>query len=320
MGHQCDDCGETFETLSRLRLHDCDDVSDAGSATFGASGVSGLSNDRDGTVPDLDEHLAAVDENVDAVYRLVGVFDSALQTALDKDDGGETYRDVYWSYYEPVADALDDVVQRDGWATLVTLTDAYDPTTDEEVPLAAPVIENAIGRNIIRIRVMDSVEAIPPAVLSYLEDVVTYAGRADEGAREEAHTYGWAIGHPDHDVTGRILDAASAHPFWVQQAVEHAFYADQHLAVDVFERIVREETTDESVPGGSLARYMLDSVAGPDSEEFWPVVPRYWDWNEEISYQFEWDDDVEQRIRAVVIEADIDLQLSDDWSFQELMV
>lgn len=23
MNHECEDCGETFETLTRLRLHDC---------------------------------------------------------------------------------------------------------------------------------------------------------------------------------------------------------------------------------------------------------------------------------------------------------
>lgn len=322
MSHECEDCGETFDTLTRLRLHDCGESSDGMTDAEESWELSNLSDDRDASVPELDDALAAVPHDQSTVYHLLGVFESALNTALDKDDGGDTYRDVYWTYYEPVSDALDVAVQEEGWELLSTVADAYDPVTDEEVPLVAPAVQNAIGRNLIRTRVTADVTEIPPKALAYLADVIEYAIDADDTAREEAHAYGWGIGHPGHAVADTLVDAASDHPFWVHSAVEHAFYADQHAAVDLFERIVTEETVADSVrvPSGSLARYMLDCLAGPDSDEYWPTTPRYWDWHEELEYSFEWDDGVEARLRSLTEETNTVPDLSDNWTFQDLMV
>ena len=323
MSHECDECGETFETLSRLRLHDCTKPADGMTDLQGAWELSTLSDDRDASVPELDDAIENASEDIEATYQMLGVFENALTTALrDNDDGGETFRDVYWSYYEPTIIALDKAVQRGGWKLVVRVADAYDPATDEEVPLIAPVIENVIGRNLIRTRLQDGVGEIPAEPLAYLETVTKHADDGDDTAREEAYTYGWGIGHPDHPVADRLQDGASEYPFWAHSAVEQAFYADQHAAVDLLGRIVTEETLAESVhiPGGDLARYMFDAVAGPDSDEFWPTVPRYWDWHEELNYAFEWDDEVKERIRDLAEETGVAADFADDWTFQDLMV
>lgn len=321
MSHECKECGEQFDTLTRLRLHNCG-TSDEETGLFGSTDLSGLSDDRDATVPAIDEELAAVNDDPIAVYRLIGTFNAALTTALNQDDGGDRYRDVYWSYYEDVANSVDEAAKQEGWSLLVDLAEAYSPVADEEVSLGTPAIQNAVGRHIIRTRVREGVDAIPPAVLEFLENVVDYAVSGDDIAREEAHTYGWGIGHPDYPIADRLQEAVSEHPYWVHAAVEHALYADQHAAVELLDRIVTEGQVDESMhmPGGSLARYMLDCVAGPDSDTHWPTIPRYWDWHDELAYEFAWDSDVEHHIHRLVEETGVGSDLPRDWTFQDLMV
>lgn len=165
-------------------------------------------------------------------------------------------------------------------------------------------------------------DEIPPQALEFLADVIEYAVDGDDTAREEAHTFGWGIGHPEYPVADTLQQSASEHPFWMRSAVEQAIYADQYAAIDLLERITTEESVDDSIymPTDNFARYMLGCVAGPDSDEYWPTIPRYWDWQEELDYQFEWDSDVEQRIRTLVEDTGIEENLSSDWTFQDLMV
>jgi hypothetical protein len=111
--------------------------------------------------------------------------------------------------------------------------------------------------------------------------------------------------------------------FQVRAALEHAFYADQVSAVALLERLVEDETIDQTValgPGDGITagRYLLDAVYGLPSDDRWPRRPRYWDWPTELDYEFELDPDVERRIRALVTERGLDDGLPTQWTLRDL--
>lgn len=332
MSHECEDCGASFETLTRLRLHDCSDAP-AGDAAASSEPTSHdeappegratttAPTGEAGPIDELDALLdRAADGDVDALYRAVAEFDEALGAASAK--SGDQYRSVFWHYYEPLAEALDPASHEAGWPVLRDLIEAYDPRETGDLPLATPVVANAVGRHVIRIRHTDEAAAIPAAGLAYLRSIPVYASEAADVEREEAHAYGWGIGHPEHPVADHIQSMAVEHRFWALATLEHAFYADQHAAVDLLARILRDESITFSVshPTGTIgsARFYLDSVVGPDSDRYWPNLPRYWDWREEYDYTFAWDPTVEERIRDLVRETGVVDDLPDDWSFQDL--
>jgi len=134
MAHECEDCGESFETLTRLRTHDCGGtggVSGSASSFGGASDVdiasdaetatSSSTTGRNASVPELDDQIERVsDGEFGAVIAAVATFESAQSSALDAGDSGDTYRDVFWSYYEPVADRLDAATRSEGWGPTTT--------------------------------------------------------------------------------------------------------------------------------------------------------------------------------------------------------
>jgi hypothetical protein len=317
MAHECDDCGETFETLSRLRLHECSD-----SQSVVSGGDAGDSVEAGGLTDDIDDHLDAVDGgDVTAVHGAVAAFETALSDAVD--EGGETYRDVFWPYYERVAETLADATRAAGWPLLCDVVDAYDPTIGSEVPLVTPAIANAVGRHVIRNRVTDGVAAVPVSALTYLDDVAVTADDTEDVVREETHAYGWGIGHPDHGVVDRLHDRAPEDVFLLNAALEHAFYADQHAAVDALERFVLDDPIDDSLSWVGrddipYARYLLDCVYGLQTDGKWPSTPRYWNWHDELDYTFELDTTVERRIRELVVDAGFDDSLPDDWTLRDL--
>jgi hypothetical protein len=331
MPHDCDDCGASFETLTRLRLHDCDDVqpeTSVGSADLEQSQSAGSSpaDERNASVAELDtllDRFSGGDRA--ALHETLVEFESALSAALEEDDGGETYRDVFWRYHERVSDALDEAARATGWRLLEEVVDAYDPTVDDELPLVTPTIANAVGRNLIRTRVTDGVSAIPVAALEYLDAVAVTAPETADIAREEVHAYGWGIGHPEHSVADRLHARTSEDIFSVTPTLEHAFYADQYAAVDLLEALVRDESIDGTFSRPArddlpYRRYLLDCVYGLQTDDHWPGMPRYYDWHEEFDYTFELDDTVEQRIRDLVEAAGFDADLPSEWTFRDLGV
>ena len=333
MTHECDDCGEAFETLSRLRLHDCSDdrsggfldVSDASRTSDPADPTSSSPpEERNAPVAELDGLLERVaDGDVQAIHRAVATFESTLSAALGEDSGGDAYRDVFWAYYERVADALDAATRSDGWGLLADVVDAYDPAADDDLPLGTPAIANAVGRHVIRTRLTEDVGAIPVVALEYLDSVAVNAADSDDIAREEVHAYGWGIGHPDHAVVDRLHARASKDVFSVGPTLEHAFYADQYAAVDALEHLVRDEPVEGTLPRVNrddmyYRRHILDCVYGLKTPDHWPGMPRYYDWYDEFDYAFELDETVERRIRDLVAETGFDADLPDDWTFRDL--
>ena len=328
MAHECDDCGESFETLTRLRLHDCGDVQ---SDTFSTSTDSGRSKSKSSPTKKRNEAVAELDNlldrfsdgDVDALHYAVVEFEAALSTAVEEDSSGDAFRDVFWPYYERVSNELDDAARVHGWPFLAGVIDAHEPTEKDEFPLVTPTIANAVGRYLIRTRITDGVEAIPVKALEYLNTVAVNAPESDDVAREEVHAYGWGIGHPNHSVVDQLHARTTEDIFSVSPTVEHAFYADQYAAVDLLEQLVRDESINGTLPRVTrddmpYRRYLLDCVYGLKTDGHWPGMPRYYDWYDELDYAFELDETVEQRIRDLVEEVGFDADLSNDWTFRDL--
>lgn len=327
MPHECDDCGETFKTLSRLRLHDCP-ATDAGTDDSLASFDSFLDpistaleanmqqniQDREkrglaAASDDLKDSLeAAAQGDVDAALTMLANYERDLHNQYDAEDY-DTYRGILWAFYEPAAGALDELAQREGWAFLTELIDAYPRESAADEPLVSPVIENAVGRSVIRTRLQEDLPTVPAEALAYLGSFWDSMG---DVSAEESFTYGWGIGHPDHAVAEHIQNVITEELFWVRGTLPHAFYADQHAAADLLEALITTDTLDYE------DRYILATILSEPTEEATTQIPRYWDWATDLNYQFQWDDPVKTRLRTTIEDEGFHQRLPTDWSFSDL--
>lgn len=205
---------------------------------------------------------------------------------------------------------------------LAEFLDTYNPEAADEFPHVTTILQNVTGRSLIRTRLSDGVADIPVEALGFFSSILDQIeGDGDGFINEGLHPYGWGIGHPEHPVADDIHRHASTDIFVVNPMLEHAFYADQQSAVELLERIVADESIQQTIqhPFGEISetRYLLDAPAGAVSE-FSVTMPRYWEWQEELDYEFELAEDVEQRLRHLVTEHDIDNDLPSDWEIADL--
>lgn len=318
MSHECENRGETFETLTRLRLHDC--------STSMKPGTVQESETEDGIpAQTMDPLMDEIDGGeFGTLHEAIAAYRTMLESALESDGSPDAYRNVLWEYYEPLVNGLDRAVKAKGWPFLQEFVADHHPSTAGEMPLVSPAIENAVGRYVIRTRCTDGVASIPAEALDYLDAVVVETTEKHDVELEESHPYGWGIGHPDHAVADRLHAHASDDVFRVNGPLEHALYADQDAAVEVLERIIRDRSIQHTIPyrTGEIdeARYLLDAIGGADSDDLWPSIPRYWDWHDDLDYSLDWDADVEQRIRNLVAESGVEADLPDEWTFEDLML
>lgn len=163
---------------------------------------------------------------------LLAQFEQDLNRALEYGDGGNRFRDVFWTYYDPIAEVLDTVARAEGWPVLLDLIDAYDPRAQDAIPIGSAPLTNAVARSLIRTRLTQDVSAISADTLSYLSAIPRLDNEEAESTWEESMHYGWAIGHPDHLVANTIRDLVLVDVIWASAAAYRALYADQHAAVD----------------------------------------------------------------------------------------
>jgi hypothetical protein len=270
----------------------------------------------------LDNQLADADnKNTTALTQAVATYEARLASA-DESDDSDRYRGISRAYREQLISVLDETTQSEGWAFLADFLDAYHPETTDEFPHVTTILQNVTSRYVIRTRLSDGVEEIPVEALGYFSSILD---RLDGGGYdyilEGMHPYAWGIGHPDHSVADDIHHHASTDIFVVNAMLEHAFYADQQLAMDLLERIARDDSIQERIahPRGQMSetRSLLDAPAGATSD-FDPTIPRYWEWQKELEYEFVLDDNVEQRIRQLVTENGLDDDLPSDWEVTDL--
>ena len=308
MSHECEDCGEVFETLTEKRLHECD--SDPGEATSDSG--------YDESLADYRERIE--DGEFDALSDALATFETAQETAHEAD--AEAYRDRFQTYFEPFADGLDRFAREEGWPALEEFVEAYDPRADA-FPHVSGVIENAVGRFIVRTRLEDGVDAIPADALVYLRAVPAACPSGAHVASEEAAAYGWGIGHGEEPVADHLQEMADEHYYWVSTAIGSAVYADQAAAVELVSRIVTDETISFRVSHPRMTigptPFFLSAAVAPEVGHA-PTVPRHLDWESEHGYTFQWDPEVKSELRDLARETDAVESLPEDWTIADLAI
>ena len=346
MPHTCENCGETYDTLSRLRLHDCPEDQEAieqeqqkQNEEFGAM-IRQLTRNEDLAAKrrvsdDLTDALERASEGDHAaVYQALARYERDLSAEWDNYDEGE-----YWGFHRvffgPAVDGLDAAVQAEGWPFLLDVLDAYWPentfdfetypdreplTVDEtdvyeQFPHVSHVLTTVTGKQMVRTRRSDSVAAIPSAALEYQLQFHRHPG--DESPWIDSMSYGWGIGHPDHPVGDTIETLVDGeYEIWASTAIEHAMHADQHATVDLVENLF------ESV-GVSDPALILCSL-GSIERGYYPDSSQHWDWEtlypEFENAGFSWDPDVRERLRTTVEECGLARNLPDEWTFADIVI
>lgn len=308
MAHDCPNCGRTFETVSDFAEHGCMTGDDLGEDA----------EQPERELPELERSLeSAKNGDVNALHDAISTYNERLATLRENDT--PAYTDLFREYYEPLANCLDEHVQERGWSLLSEFTSKYAPRTDTEgAPEASAVVENAVGRLVIRTRFLENVDAVPVGALEYLRAF----GVDDSAASEESFVYGWGIGHSDHPVAEHLHSMATDHYLWVGQALEQAFYADQRSATDLLERLVMDDEIQFTWPpdpdeGVDSQRFFLAIVADldGDGDEY---LPRFYDWRSEFGYTFEWEQTTQERVRQFVVECGLADELPDEWTLADL--
>lgn len=329
MPHECDSCGETFTTLSRLRLHDCpaeeseskdplssfdaflDSISDALEADVQRNVQEREKRGLEAASETLKTNLEeAAQGDADTAFRLIARYERELRGYHDAEDY-DTYRGILWAFYEPAAEALDEIATREGWDFLADLIDVYPRESVDDEPLASPVIENAVGRQVVRTRLRDGVEAIPVEALAYLGSFWESMG---DISWEESFTYGWGISHPELSVADHLHDVVTEDLFWVRGVLPHTFYVDQRAAADLLEALLTDKRVDYE------DRYMLASILATVDHDSTPKIPRYWDVHEELDHRFEWDETVKARLRDTIETEGFHERLPENWTFSDMEV
>lgn len=152
MSHLCEDCGETFETLTRRRLHDCSTAtaSTAETAASPEADETALSDVEDRrppavTITALDDLLDDVTSGeVNALYQAIATYEEALASAQEAGATDE-YRGISRAYREPLINALDDATRAEGWPFLEGFIEAYHSATTEDFPHVTTILQNVTG-------------------------------------------------------------------------------------------------------------------------------------------------------------------------------
>jgi len=309
MSPDCEDCGKTFETFADRHQHDCSPSDNADSFK------------SDPAVQQLSILVAdAENGDVSALHQAIAQYETTQAAAHDADNTNR-YREVSRTYQKRLINSLDEATQANGWAFLEDFVEAYHPDTSDEFPHVTTILQNVTARYLIRTRLTGSVADIPVAALDYFDAILADVGEVQDYIREGLHPYGWGIGHPEHDVAATIHTLAKDDLFLANPMLEHAFYADQYAAIELFEQIAADDSIQETVPHGtgeiSPVRALLDAPAGAASDAFWPTIPRYWDWHDDPSFDFELDAAVSQRLRILVKQEGLDADLPEDWTITD---
>lgn len=153
---------------------------------------------------------------------------------------------------------------------------------------------NIVGRCVIRCRLENGVEAIPPWALDYLAAV---SAEGDGLGNElEASTVGWGIGHPTVAVDQKAVDrAAAGDDEWAMAVLQHATYADPDAGISLFEQLMRAPEVARS----------LQFLEPLDISWHQPTPPLPGFWESVDSYEWEIEFSQPQRNRVLEILRDV---------------
>lgn len=346
MAHTCEDCGETFETLTRLRLHDCPEDEEAAERERRRQDEDMNARIRRMTrEEDTAARRRASDEFTDALERAGDGDHAAVHRALAQYEGHlseewENYEEgEYWGFHRaffgPAVEGLETAVLAEGWPYLLDVLEAYWPEatfdldsypdheefggeeTDEfeDFPHVSHVLATVTGKHTVRTRRADDVASIPVEALEYLLAFHRHPG--DESPWVDSMSYGWGIGHPDRPVAATVETLVGAdYEIWASTAIEHAVHADQHAAATLIEGVFGNRVVSDPA--------LLLSALGSIERGWYPDSSEHWDWEtlypEFDDEGFDWDPDVRNRLRAVVEDCGLARELPDEWTFADIVL
>ncbi|MFB6300589.1 MAG: hypothetical protein ABEH65_10050 [Halobacteriales archaeon] len=346
MSHTCEECGETFDTLSGLRLHDCPEDETAAERERHRQDQAIDTRIRKQTRAEnmaarqtasealLDALEQANTGDHTAVYHALGQYERHLAEEWNNYEEGH-----YWGFHRvffgEAVDGVDAAVQAEGWPYLLDILEAYWPeitldiesysdheeyrgneTDDfEDFPHVSHVLTTVTGKQLVRTCLSDGVEAIPADALEYL--LLFHRHPGGESPWIDSMSYGWGIGHPEHPVADTIETLVDGeYEIWASTAIEHALHADQHAATTLLERLFEAGIVSDPAlllrPLGSIDRCQY-----PDSSEHWNWETLYPTFAEA---GFDWDPDVRERLRKIVDECGLAQQLPDEWTFTDIVL
>lgn len=346
MPHTCEDCEETFETLSRLRLHDCPgdvewdmqavlDRDEGTTASTGSTTTDGESAARRRASEELTGALErARHGDRGAVYQALAHYERHLSAEWEHYEEGN-YWGFFTVFFRPAIEGLERAVVESGWPYLLDVLEAYWPeaTFDletypdhepfggaeesdrEAYPHVSHVLTTVTGRHMVRTRREDSVAAIPATALEYQLPFHRHPG--SDSPWLDSMSYGWGIGHPDHPV-GETLETLvdGEYEVWAATAIEHALHADQHAAASLLEGLF-----DDGKPSDPA---LFFRILGTIDRGEYPDSGEHWDWEtlyaEHEESGFDWDPDVRDRLRRLVEQTEFDQRLSEEWTFADIVV
>jgi len=104
------------------------------------------------TSDDLDAAIArATGRRCRAAVTAIAYLERDLNTAL-KRHSGDTFRDIFWGYYEKTVGAVDTVARAEGWPFLTDLAIAYDHREENELSKKVTgVVANVLARGVVRL-------------------------------------------------------------------------------------------------------------------------------------------------------------------------
>lgn len=348
MARTCDDCGETFDTLSSLRLHDCSAAEDDAEDDIDLDEMfadrreerqkqrraenSAAREAAPAAFSDALDQVRAGEH--DRVYELLAHYDRHLSTAWE--NYGESN---YWGFHrvfdEQVIEAVTGVVDARGWSFLLELLDAYWPTVEpdydsypdhepfggketdeyEDFTHASYVLTTVTGQQTIRTRQREGVDAIPTRALEY--QLLGHRHPGDSGAWLDSMSYGWGVGHPDHDLIETLTTLVDGeYEIWASTAIQHGLLADQHATTTLIEDLFGAGLVSE--PGLILRDVgALDRGKPPD-------VSDAWDWESldpvvDVD-TFVFDPGIRDRLRTVAEESGFAANFDEDWTLADLIL
>ena len=349
MARECGDCGESFGTLSALRLHDCPADEDADGDDWEREVEEHMAEirrreregDRMAERAASSEFTEALDaagaDDTGAVHRALAQYERHLATEWAKSDDSDDR--CYWGFHRvffgPAVDALETAVLAEGWPYLIDVLEAYwsensfdfdaypeheafggDETDDyEDFPHISHVLTTVTGKQMVRTRRSDGVAAIPVDALDYQLRFHRHPG--DESPWIDSMSYGWGIGHPDHP-TGETIETLvdGAYEIWASTAIEHGMHADQHATADLLVDLFEQDIVSDPA--------LLLSFLGSIERGYYPDSSDYWDWEtlypEFDEAGFDWGADVRDRLRIVVEDCGLAKQLPDEWTFADIVL
>ena len=201
MARECGDCGESFGTLSALRLHDCPADEDADGDDWEREVEEHMAEirrreregDRMAERAASSEFTEALDaagaDDTGAVHRALAQYERHLATEWAKSDDSDDR--CYWGFHrvfeEPAVSALDEAVVAEGWPFLLDVLEAYWPTVSQDIegypdapddrrldrdgydeyPHVGHVLTLVTGRQLVRTRRLEDVDGIPAQALEF---------------------------------------------------------------------------------------------------------------------------------------------------------